>query len=58
MNFCALAEGVETDEQVDLLRQQGCDQVQGYLFGRPMPGEKFVELFVRGTSLWHKRRAA
>jgi diguanylate cyclase (GGDEF)-like protein len=32
------AEGVETEEQLALLRQQGCPVVQGYLTGRPMPG--------------------
>jgi EAL domain-containing protein (putative c-di-GMP-specific phosphodiesterase class I) len=32
-----LAEGVETAEQRDILAAQGCDAVQGYLFGRPQP---------------------
>ena len=31
------AEGVETVEQLGLLRQEGCHQVQGYLFSRPKP---------------------
>lgn len=33
------AEGVETIEQADLLRAQGCEEVQGFYFGRPMAGE-------------------
>jgi diguanylate cyclase (GGDEF)-like protein len=33
---CANAEGVETHQQAELLRQQGCHEVQGYLYGRPM----------------------
>ena len=32
-----VAEGVETSEQLLLLRDMKCDQAQGYLFGRPMP---------------------
>jgi diguanylate cyclase (GGDEF)-like protein len=32
-----LAEGVETEVQLRLLQEEGCDQVQGYLFGRPAP---------------------
>ncbi|RYE66378.1 MAG: EAL domain-containing protein, partial [Rhizobiaceae bacterium] len=34
-----LAEGVETVNQLDILRREGCHEVQGYLLGRPMPME-------------------
>ncbi|PHK96490.1 diguanylate cyclase [Pseudoroseomonas rhizosphaerae] len=40
----ALAEGVENAEQAELLRQEGCAEVQGYLFGRPMTPEQFATL--------------
>ncbi len=39
-----LAEGVETEDQVGVLRSQGCDEVQGYLYGRPVPSERLIEL--------------
>jgi EAL domain-containing protein (putative c-di-GMP-specific phosphodiesterase class I) len=32
-----IAEGVETKEQLDLLRLDGCESVQGYFFSRPLP---------------------
>ena len=48
MNMTTLAEGVETEEQADLLRRYGCKEVQGYLFGRPMPFEQFSLLIEKG----------
>ncbi len=35
-----LAEGVETPGQLDLLKQQGCNLIQGYFFAKPMPGKE------------------
>jgi diguanylate cyclase (GGDEF)-like protein/PAS domain S-box-containing protein len=37
-----IAEGVETPEQLALLRAEGCDEVQGYHFGRPMQADHFI----------------
>jgi EAL domain-containing protein (putative c-di-GMP-specific phosphodiesterase class I) len=39
-----LAEGVETSEQLALLRAEGCTQMQGYLFGRPQPASEIADL--------------
>lgn len=39
-----IAEGVETKEQIDLLLEIGCDQVQGFYYAKPMPQEQFFEM--------------
>jgi EAL domain-containing protein (putative c-di-GMP-specific phosphodiesterase class I) len=36
-----VAEGVETEEQARLLRLLNCDEMQGFLFGKPLPSELF-----------------
>jgi diguanylate cyclase (GGDEF)-like protein len=42
----AVAEGVETDEQLLQLRSLGCDEMQGYLFGEPVPVESFEQKYM------------
>lgn len=41
-----IAEGVETEEQLQLLKQLGCDMIQGCLFSRPVPSDQFERLLV------------
>ncbi len=40
LGLSTIGEGVETQEQLDLLRDRGCTEIQGYLLGRPMPRDK------------------
>jgi EAL domain-containing protein (putative c-di-GMP-specific phosphodiesterase class I) len=44
LNIPVLAEGVETAAQHNILLGRGCDEVQGYLVGRPMPIGHYAEL--------------
>lgn len=40
MQLTVVAEGVETEEQADFLTSYGCNELQGYLFSKPMPSEE------------------
>jgi diguanylate cyclase (GGDEF)-like protein/PAS domain S-box-containing protein len=44
------AEGVETQEELQLVRDLGCSLVQGYIFGKPMPAEEAFELAKKGAA--------
>jgi diguanylate cyclase (GGDEF)-like protein len=46
-----MAEGVETREERDLLMELGCDRMQGYLFGRPVPADEFERMLREGGEL-------
>src|SRR5690606_6072103 len=46
-----IAEGVETEGQLALLAEHGCDEIQGYLYSRPLPPEACVELLSNPRTL-------
>jgi diguanylate cyclase (GGDEF)-like protein/PAS domain S-box-containing protein len=45
-----VAEGVESVEQLDFLRNMGCDQIQGYIFSRPLPEDEMADLITSGKT--------
>jgi EAL domain-containing protein (putative c-di-GMP-specific phosphodiesterase class I) len=56
MNMDVTAEGVETEEQADLVRAAGCDQIQGWLYYKAMPAEDIAAQLSK--TVGPKRRAA
>jgi EAL domain-containing protein (putative c-di-GMP-specific phosphodiesterase class I) len=49
LRIAVVAEGVETAGQAELLRQMGCDFVQGWLYGHPLPAAAFAARHLRAT---------
>ncbi|MBL7405413.1 EAL domain-containing protein, partial [Escherichia coli] len=47
LGITTVAEGVETAEQRDHLQQEGCDEMQGYLFSRPLPVADLARLLAQ-----------
>lgn len=48
LDMSVVAEGVETEEQLALLKKLGCDEIQGYYYSRPLTADKFTHLLANG----------
>ncbi len=50
LDLLTISEGVETREQFDLLHKLGCDQIQGYYLGKPVPAGEFEDAFLKAAA--------
>ena len=50
LHLKVIAEGVETDAQVRFLRRHGCDEVQGFFYGEPVPPEAHAKLLAQSQA--------
>ena len=57
LDLDVVAEGVETPEHLERLREEGCDEVQGFLFGQPATASVFVEQVRAETGMAHSTAA-
>ncbi|MEF8703444.1 MAG: EAL domain-containing protein [Candidatus Accumulibacter sp. UW26] len=51
LRMSVIAEGVESEAEKDFLRARGCDEMQGYLFSRPLPAAEFAQLLASNHQL-------
>ena len=48
MKLDVISEGVESQDQIETLRDIGCDYIQGFVWGRPIPYEQALEIALEG----------
>lgn len=47
LNLCLIAEGVEDEQQVEILRGKGCNELQGFLFSKPVSGDELKKMLLQ-----------
>jgi EAL domain-containing protein (putative c-di-GMP-specific phosphodiesterase class I) len=47
LNLGVISEGVETTDQLETLQKIGCDYIQGYIWGKPLPPEEAAKLLLQ-----------
>jgi len=56
LDMCVVAEGVETEQQFDLIQASGCDEVQGFFLGRPLTSEQLENIFLQSEVFFEAKR--
>jgi EAL domain-containing protein (putative c-di-GMP-specific phosphodiesterase class I) len=51
LDLKVIAEGVETEFELNFLEEKGCRIYQGYLFSKPIPSDQFTTMLQRGTTV-------
>ena len=51
LDMSTTAEGVETSEEAEMIRELGCKKIQGYYFGRPMPADQAMDVVHRANRM-------
>lgn len=57
LSLPVMAEGVETEEQLDFLMKESCDEIQGFLIGKPLPIENYAKLVGKPAAVKRDRLA-
>lgn len=55
LNLKVIAEGVETNDHENFLKEEDCDEVQGFKYTKPIPAEKFQEYVINYNREWAKK---
>jgi EAL domain-containing protein (putative c-di-GMP-specific phosphodiesterase class I) len=56
LDLRVVAEGVDIEAQVEFLREQGCDEMQGFLIAPPLPPEELMR-FISADEMWLEKKS-